>query len=284
SFSAPQQLADKINKDFKNPVDKARAIYGWIAFNVKYDLNEMQAVKGGRVAFRYTDEHDKQVKLRKYNLDLANRTIKTRKGVCRGYAALFDVLAYLTGLEATTIAGTSKTSPAHIGKMPVASDHVWNAVRIDGNWQMIDVTWASGAVNSDTGRFESKFNPGYFFTDPYIFFLNHYPDEDIWLPKDLNAAVFAKLPLFYGNYLTADYTVTFPKSGTLPSGYIVPLKFENLNASTIAYTLGDGTFKTADAVRQGNVSTFEIPISKQGCGYLTVYVGKESVVTYKIGK
>ncbi|NMH26854.1 transglutaminase domain-containing protein [Flavobacterium silvaticum] len=284
SFSAPQQLADRINRDFKDPADKARAIYSWIAFNVRYDLSEMRSLRDGRVAFTYSDERDKQLKLRKYNLDLANKTLRTGKGVCRGYAALFDVVAYLTGLEATTIPGTSKTSPAHIGKMPVSSDHIWNAVLINGNWEMLDVTWASGAVNTDSGKFESKFNPGYFFTNPYIFFLNHYPDDESWLPKDLNASIFAKLPLFYGNYINADYTVTFPQSGTLPSGYIVPLKFENLNTDKIAYTIGGGPLQIAEAVKQGTASVFEIPIEKQARGYLTVYVGHDCVVTYKIEK
>lgn len=170
SFAAPQQLADRINRDFRTPEEKARAIFTWIASNVSYDLREYREVSKGRVAFRYSDEEDKNRKLRKYNLDLAQRTLKNKKGVCRGYAALFDVVAYLTGLDATTIPGTSKTNPTHIGRLPKTNDHVWNAVRIDGKWHMLDVTWGAGAVNTATGRFESRFNDGYFFTDPYVFF------------------------------------------------------------------------------------------------------------------
>ena len=37
SFSSTEKLAERIEKDFTSDYDKARAIYSWIAFNVKYD-------------------------------------------------------------------------------------------------------------------------------------------------------------------------------------------------------------------------------------------------------
>lgn len=283
SFSAPQQFADRINKDFKDPVDKARAIYTWIALNVKYDMAEFRNnAKNSRVAFTYSTEMDKQMKLRKYNLDLANKTLRSKKGVCRGYAALFDLVAYLTGLEATTIPGTSKTSPVHIGKLPTSGDHIWNAVRIGGKWQMVDVTWASGAVNSSTGKFESKFNDGYFFTDQYVFFLNHFPEDERWLPSDLNAGIFATLPLFYGPYMDSEYTLSFPKSGILPAGYVVPFTFQNLSADKIAYSISGGEIQFITGVKKDDASVFEIPIPERTRGYLTIYIRHESIAAFRI--
>lgn len=52
------------------------------------------------------------------------------KAVCEGYAKMFQYLCYCVGINATQIFGTSS-----------GSNHMWNAVKIDGEWYQIDVTW-----------------------------------------------------------------------------------------------------------------------------------------------
>ena len=285
SFASPEKLAEKINSDFDTPVEKARAVYTWIAKNVRYDLNEMRANQGGKVAFSYRTQEEKERKLRQYNLDLATRTMKTKKGVCRGYTALYDRVASLVGLETVTIPGTSKSHPTHIGKLPTAADHIWNAVKINGKWQMIDVTWGSGSVNSATGKFVNKFNDGYFFTDPDLFFLNHFPDEPKWLPANKSAQEFAGLPLFSGEYVGSDLRITFPKSGTLPNNYVIPFKMENLKSNNVAYALSsDGRIHMATVRRNGTIAEFDVPLAKGASGYLTIFVDQESVATFRVKK
>ncbi len=285
SFGSPEKLADKVNSDFASDKLKARAIYSWIAKNVSYDLVEFRSNQGGRVAFSYRTPEEKEQKLHKYNLDLANKTLRTKKGVCRGYTALYDRVANLCGLETVTIPGTSKSHPTHIGKLPTAADHIWNAVKIDGKWQLIDVTWASGSVDSRTGKFVNKFNDGYFFTDPDVFFLNHFPDEPKWLPNGKTPQEFASLPLFSGEYIAADYNITFPKSGTLPNGYVIPFKVENLDSDRVAYALSsDGKIQLLQTRKNGNVTEFDVPLPKNASGFLTIFVDQESVATYRIKK
>jgi hypothetical protein len=286
SFSEPEKLADKINSDFHSEPDKARAIYTWIALNIHYDMNQYRANIGQRqVAFSYRTPEEKAQKLKQYNLDLAQKTLRSHKGVCQGYATLFDRLAALTGLESVMIPGTSKSHPTHIGKLPVASDHEWNAVKANGKWQFVDATWASGAVDSGTGKFVNKFNPGYFFTDPDIFFLNHYPDDEKWLLTDRTAQDFAALPLFYGSYPESGYRITFPKAGILPTGYIIPFKISNLKTSRIAYVFSnDNRVHLVNPTQNGTITEFDIPVDKKAAGYLTLYIGYDSVVTYKIGR
>lgn len=285
SFATPEKLAEQIASDFDADTAKARAIYTWIAHNVRYDLSEYGANKGGRVAFTYRTPEEKEQKLRKYNLDLAQKTLRTKKGVCRGYAALFDRVAELSGLVATTIPGTSKSHPAHIGKLPTAADHIWNAVKVNGQWKFVDVTWGSGGVNSETGKFVNKFNPGYFFTNPDVFFLNHFPDEEKWLLTNRTAEEFAKLPLFSGQYIGSDYRITFPQSGILPNGYIIPFKVENLKTDKIAYSLSkDGKVRPVALRRNGNVVEFDVPLEKDASGYLTIFIGYDQAATYKIGR
>ncbi|RZJ67634.1 MAG: transglutaminase [Flavobacterium sp.] len=283
SFSNPEKLAERVASDFSSDTAKARAIYTWIANNVRYDLNEYRSNQGGKVAFTYRSAEEKEKKLKQYNLDLAIRTMRTKKGVCRGYTALYDRVAELVGLETMTIPGTSKSHPTHIGKLPTAADHIWNAVKIGNEWKFIDVTWGSGSVDSQTGKFVNKFNPSYFFTDPDLFFLNHFPDEKKWLLTNRTAEEFAGLPLFSGQYIDSEYTITFPKSGILPNNHIIPFKIQNLKTDRVAYALSkDGRIRIADVKKNGDVSEFEVPLEKGASGFVTIFIDQESVATYKI--
>lgn len=55
------------------------------------------------------------------------------KAVCEGYAKLFQYLCYRTGINAAQISGTAN-----------GGGHMWNAVKLDGDWYEIDVTWDDG--------------------------------------------------------------------------------------------------------------------------------------------
>src|SRR4051812_15294829 len=77
SFASPEKLAQKVTSDFKTDDQKARAIYVWIAKNVRYDLNEYRSNQGGKVAFSYRTPEEKERKLKQYNLDLAVKTMRT---------------------------------------------------------------------------------------------------------------------------------------------------------------------------------------------------------------
>ena len=53
------------------------------------------------------------------------------KAVCEGYAKLFQYLCYRTGIHATQISGIAD-----------GGGHMWNAVKLDGDWYELDATWA----------------------------------------------------------------------------------------------------------------------------------------------
>src|SRR5690606_21751730 len=97
------------------------------------------------------------------------KTWRSKKGLCHGYSELYNYVAKRVGLESIMIPGTSKSHPTHIGKLPTVADHAWNAVKTNGKWHLIDVTWAAGGIDGATKKFVSKFNDSYFFTDPEVF-------------------------------------------------------------------------------------------------------------------
>ncbi len=108
----------------ENEKMKARVIFAWIAYNIKYDQYEAN--------YSYEARN---------NIGNASplKTFKRRSGVCRDFASLYKYMANMAGLECTIISGMVKEGP-----------HAWNAVRIDEKWELLDVTWA--ARNSDTFR------------------------------------------------------------------------------------------------------------------------------------
>lgn len=285
SFSSPEKLAEQINADFTSETDKVRAIFTWIGSNVKYDLREFNS-GGNAIAFSYSSEQEKIQKEIKFRYNLAVKTLRTKKGVCQGYTALFHVLCDMCQIKCMDIPGTSKTNLAQIGKLPKASDHVWNAVKIGESWKLIDVTWASGAVNTQSGKFVSQFNDAYFFTTPEVMFLNHFPDDPRMLLTEKSAEDFANLPLFYGDYIKSDYEITFPNEGILNLGKanVIAFKIENLPASQqISYVFtGEGIVKLAEAKTTGNTTEFDVRLDSKSKGYLTIYINNKSVASYKI--
>lgn len=286
SFSKPENLAAQINRDFTKEDQKARAIFTWIALNIHYDLKTYYSGSGQKiVSFSFRNEQERIQKERQHNQDLANLTFRSKKAVCQGYTVLFHHLAELTALESVMIPGTSKSHPNHIGKLPMVSDHIWNAVKSNGKWQLIDVTWASGAVDSRTKKFVSKFNDSYFFTPPEVFFLNHFPEKHQWILAAKTAQNFADLPLYYGTYLEADYTFLNSEKGVFNASQskVISFQMKNLATDTIAYSFsGENKIRTVIPKRKGNLSEFEILLDSKSIGFLTLYIDQNSVVTYKI--
>ena len=61
-------------------------------------------------------------------------------GICLGYAASFQLLMDLAGVECLTVVGASYRS---------TSDHAWNLVRLEGEWYGVDPTWNDPASWED---------------------------------------------------------------------------------------------------------------------------------------
>jgi transglutaminase/protease-like cytokinesis protein 3 len=282
SFSNPQKLADKINADFSKPDEKARAIFTWIGSNVKYDMKAYYKISNNAIAYSYTTQEDKMEKDREFRLKLVNNTLRSGKAVCEGYSSLFTELCSLTGLESVIITGTSKSHYSQIGKLPTASDHAWNAVKIDGKWKLVDATWGAGIVDSETKKFRPYFNDSYFFTDPEKFFLNHYPDDEKWLMTDKSAEDFAALPFYYPQYLKSNYIINADLGFiSFPKNVAVKFNIRNLQDSDRLYYITSRN-NILDKLNVDSDNNFVIYPSPKLSGYLTIFVNEKPLVSYKI--
>ncbi len=166
------ELASLLSPYAKTEAEKARIIYSWIAHNISYDVPAL-------LSGNYGDLSPQGV-------------LKTRKGVCSGYADLYKSLARAMGLDVTVIEGYSKGYSYVVGS--TTSNHAWNSVKINNKWYLIDTTWGAGYVNNS--QFNKKFNPYYFATPPEQFIIKHFPVEEKWqlLEKDYSRQQFDTIP------------------------------------------------------------------------------------------
>ena len=156
-------LAEYLMQGTTNEEERARAAFTWIAHHIRYDYGAASLLEACDV--------------------LAIETLHKGKAVCEGYAALFQTLGRKMNLEVKVLKGYSKGFGYKPGKKFTSFDHSWNAVLINGKWQLMDVTWAAGYMTVDKGKivFQYKFNPFWFMTEPEAFVFSHFPVEPEFL-------------------------------------------------------------------------------------------------------
>jgi hypothetical protein len=169
-------LARYLTLPFTRDDEKARAIFRWIADNISYDVegyfSKRASAKSGDV-------------------------LQSRSSVCAGYSSLFEALGRKAGLEVVTITGFGKGFSYNPGDpLTDESKHAWNAVKIDGQWKLIDCTWGAGKVDVER-RYRKEFEPYYFLAKPEEFIFRHFPSDAKWqlLPADVSLRQFLDLPL-----------------------------------------------------------------------------------------
>jgi transglutaminase-like putative cysteine protease len=165
-----QDLGYQLTAPFPSPTDKARAIFKWLHFNVRYDVDNFfgGTVKGST----------------------PQSTLQSGLAVCEGYAALFTNLATHAGLESIVISGHGKGygySPLAPGSPlpPYNAGHAWNAVKIDnGEWKLIDACWGAGHVQGKGMPYIQEWNPTMFSMSNEEFGIKHFPGnkEHFFLP------------------------------------------------------------------------------------------------------
>ena len=279
SFNKLEKLADLISKDFKTPEEKSRAIYTWIALNVTYGLDSKKL----KNRYTYKTQEEKKEKEQKFREDLALKTLKDKKAVCEGYATLFKVLCDLTSVECQIIRGTSKTKDIDIGKIPKNTNHSWNAVLINGEWKLIDATWGAGYIDTDRGNFVQDFTDLYFFTDPQIFFLKHYPKNTDWLLIKKTDKEFAKLPLYYHDYFNSEIEIIKPVNGIIKvrNDKSIQVVMKNSRYETVSFKFNnEKKSQKIEPKIDGELCYYEIKPSNGM--YLTIYVNYNAFIAYKL--
>ncbi|BAX81269.1 transglutaminase domain-containing protein [Labilibaculum antarcticum] len=281
-----EELADKISADFTTDEDRARAAFAWIAMNVEYKTKGIDKIQ--KIRFSYTSEEDLQAQKYQFRKELALKTIKSRKALCEGYATLYQEICALLNIECVLIPGTAKRFISEISKSNLPSNHAWNAVKINGKWKLVDVTWAAGSVDYAKMEFHKEYTPAYFDTDPEEFAMKHYPDNQEWLllKRPFTREEFTLQPAVFNQFLGKGYKIISPKNGSLSvrKGNKIDFSIENIPSGIqIAYHFKSDKFgQLVKPIRKNKQINFSVPTKSKGNNELIIYFNNEPVLGYKI--
>ena len=270
------EIARKLTEPFKTDTEKARALFSWIAHNIRYDCEKYRYPE--RVRFSGRTKEDVQREQEKWEADQLKQTLRKKKGVCEDYSRLFKVMCDSVGLEAVIIDGNARQFFRPFRKLPKGTDHTWNAVKIDGQWRLLDPTWAAGYADEEVTKFTADYQPGYFMTSPAWFVQDHFPQDPKWqlLETPVGREAFPEQALVnFGQitYLVEDFSPKAAKLAEVNDKMEIRVKFVKEPPALIVVSRNTKQLpveqtKTDDGY---TVLRFEAP----GKGEITVFGGEK---------
>lgn len=107
-------LAECLNEAYKYtvPVEQELAVHDYMVLNCEYDYENYQNGTIPRVSYS------------------AEGIFVYKTAVCDGYRKAFQLCMDILGIPCIGVTGTAN-----------GGGHAWNAVQLDGEWYMVDVTW-----------------------------------------------------------------------------------------------------------------------------------------------
>lgn len=282
AFTKIADLSDRIKKDFPKKHNQVRAIFVWLTHNIRYDINEYKHINFSGT-FQYETEEELQEKLRAIDLNVINRAWKYKKTVCEGYSLLFKELCDNLGIESDVIRGYTKTQPKEIGTDRETLDHIWNVVKLEGKWKLIDSTWGAGYLMGS--GWQREFNDDYFLVNPERLMLTHFPENPKWQlqKKKIDRKTFFNYPIYYAHAFFYDLELTNPFKGILKSSNnTITISFNQIPKDAViryAYDSEPNT-TTLSFNTENNNYVASIPLKRDP--YLTLYINGVSVLDFKV--
>ncbi|WP_347922407.1 transglutaminase domain-containing protein [Pontimicrobium sp. SW4] len=287
SYSNLETLSKRIKNDFKTEATKARAAYTWIATNINYDIETTKKPKVFNTYMYFSErDYERQMKARlKRKVKMA---LMTKKALCEGYSAMFVELCDLLNLESIIVKGIAKVRPSEINSYKKTKNHAWNAIKIDGKWELVDVGWGNGFIDDISGNWINDFNDFFFFTKPEHFITSHYPELKKWqlLTKTINIKSFYEKPIFYPHYFNSNLVLNEQQKGSIKvSERRIILNFNKKNKKdNLFYKLsGDKYIKSLKVIKNKEDSYNAIIYHNNNTNdILTLYVNLNPVLGFKI--
>ena len=166
NFSSIEDLVNYGKKNAANDVETLRFYFVWVARNVQYDVDEL------KTPHRNPAKQEPET------------VFRNRQAICRGYSDLLTVICQKAGINCRSVAGYTNTQGTD-GRDDL---HAWNAIEVNHEWFLFDVTWASNYLESG-GKIDERFD-GYFSQTTQKFIRKHFPFDPVWqlsefvLPKE----------------------------------------------------------------------------------------------------
>jgi len=214
----PEALAKKITAGCTSDRERVNRIFRWITGNISYRVKTGQhKVLIRTAAQKYSKgEVDDDAPLKPLNERVAETVLQRKEAVCDGYARLFSALCQYSGIRSEIIVGYARSNlNKPLPKFRV--NHTWNAVFLEDEWHLLDVTWASGYVSRNGNEFVRDYDSRYFLTPPEVFIRDHYPDDPRWtlLPDAEVPEEFRKSPFKQKSFVKYSITSFSPAVGVI---------------------------------------------------------------------
>ncbi|MBL7731869.1 MAG: hypothetical protein JNM88_11880 [Chitinophagaceae bacterium] len=304
----PQQLALHLTRNSHTDYEKVSAIFHWITDNIAYRVNSGYRVpvigNTTRKFSRSLNEADADTSpLKPLNERVAINVIRNRVATCEGYSRLFAALCDFAGIRSELIVGYARNRYARPGGERFGVNHFWNAVQIDGKWQLLDATWASGYVTGRGGEFVKEYDPAYFLASPDQFGIDHYPDDQRWslLDYDKIPGEYYRSPFQQRSYLKYSITSWFPQKGIIETYIGDTLRFTLVttdpkrdSAISPDYLVDSAIYTHSPAwvflrpefdINDGVISnrhTYVLPVTSAGIQWVHLLYNGDMVLRYKL--
>ncbi len=148
-----------LNKICVTDLEKARAIYIWLIYNIDYD----------DYGFNYKKIRDCS----------ADSVLRSKKTVCEGFSNLYLAFGLSLKLDIKKVHGYAKGYGYNSKDKFRDTDHAWNIIKINNNWRIFDATWGQSYGINNNGKLVSvkKIDNYWFNLDPYESIFNHLPKD-----------------------------------------------------------------------------------------------------------
>ena len=289
-FNSLKDLGIRVQNDFDDDSKKIRAIYSWLIQNIKYKKN--RAPFAGAKMLVYHSEYSLLYQLRHYELERVEKAFRQKRGVCWDYSLLFEELCTSIDIKAETIIGVAKTGIGNITNEPLYKDHSWNAVQIDNEWHLLDVTWAADMYHRNRALFDHNSIDHYYLTPSQEFIKTHFPEHPKWqlLAKNISIQEFYASPIYFSNYSESGLELSESTSGliAISKDRRILLDIKKLpKGKKIQYQINQSKKFKRLHLRKVDSDTYmsKIKVEMQSPNtFITLYIDNNPVVSFKIKK
>jgi len=263
-----------VSNKFTDKMDKARAIYYWVAHNITFD------VKSAR----------NSNKLKNTTADV----LLTRKATAIGFVNLFQDMCSSADIRCLSVDGFVKYKTQQIGEKDEEINHSWAVVQLGQSpeeWYYVDPAFGSGYMNADMKEFTKAYTDAYFFTEKETFNLQHFPDNEAWklgsAPK--NKKDFFDMPVVRVAAMEMGIKKVSPSDGKIKAKADKNVKFNftvknTENVTKVELAVGEKKKYRLKDIQYSNSATtlgFTYKFKDTDSGPITIFVnGKEFVQYY----
>lgn len=199
-----------VSNKFTDKMDKARAIYYWVAHHIVYDTKLMRSNSTAK--------------------NTPAEVLRTRRAVGIGFASLFQDMCSSADIRCLTVDGFVKYNTQQIGEKDQEINHTWAVVQLGESpeeWFYVDPAFGSGYLSADMKEFTKSYTDAYFFTEKATFNLQHFPDNSAWklgsAPK--NKGDFFDMPVIKSSAIELGITKCSPNNGKIKAKADKAVKF-----------------------------------------------------------